>query len=74
MRCPERLEQNASPGTFPLAASRQHPTLRQCSSEGRDSFGRILAHVVLEDGRDYGQEMIARGLALPYEERDRGWC
>lgn len=42
--------------------------------EGRDSFGRILAHVVLEDGRDYGTEMIARGLALPYAERAGGWC
>lgn len=42
--------------------------------EGRDSFGRILAHVLLEDGRDYGQEMIVRGLALPYAERERGWC
>lgn len=42
--------------------------------EGRDSFGRILAHVLLEDGRDYGTEMIARGLAMPYAERERGWC
>ena len=42
--------------------------------EGRDSFGRILAHVLLEDGRDYGTEMIARGLALPYAERAGGWC
>ena len=42
--------------------------------EGRDSFGRILAHVVLEDGRDYGTEMVRLGLALPYAERERGWC
>jgi len=42
--------------------------------EGRDSFGRILAHVLLEDGRDYGTDMIARGLALPYAERAGGWC
>ena len=37
--------------------------------KGRDSFGRILAHVVLEDGRDYGTEMMRRGLALPYTRR-----
>lgn len=42
--------------------------------KGRDSFGRILAHVVLEDGRDYGTEMMRLGLALPYAERERGWC
>src|SRR5690606_10322076 len=42
--------------------------------KGRDSFGRILAHVELPDGRDYGREMIARGLALPYAERAEGWC
>lgn len=42
--------------------------------EGRDNFGRILAHVTLPDHRDYGQVMLRRGLALPYEERDRGWC
>ena len=42
--------------------------------EGRDSFGRSLAHVTLLDHRDYGRVMIERGLALPYEERSRGWC
>ena len=42
--------------------------------EGTDSFGRLLAHVTLADHRDYGQVMLRRGLALPYEERDRGWC
>lgn len=42
--------------------------------EGRDSFGRILSHVLLEDGRDYGEEMMRLGLALPYAERERGWC
>lgn len=42
--------------------------------KGRDSFGRILAHVLLEDGHDYGTEMIARGLALPYADRKEGWC
>ena len=42
--------------------------------EGRDSFGRILAHVTLADHRDYGQVMLRRDLALLYEERNRGWC
>lgn len=46
----------------------------QLAIEGRDNFGRILAHVELPDGRDYGTEMIARGLALPYAGRERGWC
>src|SRR5690625_366479 len=42
--------------------------------EGTDSFGRLLAHVTLADHRDYGQVMLRRGLALPYGERDQGWC
>lgn len=42
--------------------------------EGRDGFGRILAHVELMDGRDYAQVMLEHGLALPYAERSRGWC
>lgn len=42
--------------------------------DGRDSFGRILARVTLVDHRDYGQVMVGRGLALPYDERDIGWC
>lgn len=42
--------------------------------EGTDSFGRLLAYVTLPDHGDYGQVMMQRDLALPYEERDRGWC
>lgn len=42
--------------------------------EGRDSFGRVLAHITLPDGRDYGELMVGRGLAMPYAERERGWC
>lgn len=42
--------------------------------EDRDSFGRILAHMTLADHRDYGQMLIERGLALPYSERETGWC
>jgi len=41
---------------------------------GHDSFGRLLAHIELSDGRDYAQVMLEHGLALPYAERSRGWC
>lgn len=36
--------------------------------------GRILAHVTLPDGRDYAGAMLESGLAMPYAERDVGWC
>lgn len=42
--------------------------------EGRDSFGRVLAHVTLADGSDYASAMLDSGLALLYAERGRGWC
>lgn len=46
----------------------------QLAIEGRDNFGRLLAGVILPDGRDYGREMLRRGLAAPYAEHEKGWC
>ena len=38
--------------------------------------GRVVARVVLPDGRDVGEEMLRRGLARSYDGRGRrkGWC
>ncbi len=31
-----------------------------------DKYGRFLAYVILPDGSDFGQKMIAAGQAVPY--------
>ena len=38
--------------------------------------GRVVARVVLPDGREVGEEMLRRGLARSYDGRGRrkGWC
>lgn len=40
---------------------------------GHDRYGRTLARVTLADGRDYGETMIADGLAHRWGET-RPWC
>ena len=36
---------------------------------------RVDAYVVMPDGRDLGQVLIAAGLARPYDQgRRTGWC
>ena len=32
----------------------------------QDKYGRVLAKIVLPDGRDFGDTMIAAGYAVPY--------
>ncbi|WP_156520813.1 thermonuclease family protein [Magnetospirillum moscoviense] len=45
------------------------------SDIGRDRYGRLLATVTLEDGRDLAGQVIGAELALPYEGgRKQGWC
>lgn len=40
----------------------------------RDKYFRLLATVLL-DGKDAGKQMIAEGLALPYDGgKKKGWC
>lgn len=43
---------------------------------GSDRYGRTLATVTTADGSDLAQELIARGLARPYDGRGRRqpWC
>ena len=38
--------------------------------------GRVVARIVLPDGRDVGEELLKRGLAWPYSGRGarQGWC
>lgn len=44
------------------------------TSLGRDKYFRLLATVVV-DGRVVGDELIARGLAVPYSGGTKvGWC
>lgn len=40
-----------------------------------DAYGRVVADVILADGRDFGAVMRSEGLAVPYR-RNRGnpWC
>lgn len=41
----------------------------------QDKYGRLLARIVLPNGRDYGQSLIEAGLAKPYEgEKKTKWC
>lgn len=70
-RC-ERESQLAEQAT--AAAEELLQGVIRLTVEGRDSFGRLLAHVTLPDHRDYGQVMLKIGLALPYEKRKQGWC
>ncbi|OAN47148.1 thermonuclease family protein [Magnetospirillum moscoviense] len=45
------------------------------SDIGRDRYGRLLATITLEDGRDLAGQVIGAGLAQPYEGgRKQGWC
>lgn len=39
-----------------------------------DRYGRLLGNTILPDGRDYGDVMIAEGLAAPWEGRQHEWC
>ena len=42
---------------------------------GVDPFGRLLATVRLQDGRDVGQVLLDEDLARPYQEGQRpNWC
>lgn len=42
-------------------------TVVKDSSQGeRDKYGRLLAYVILEDGKDFGEEMIRSGHAYEY--------
>lgn len=41
----------------------------------QDKYGRLLARIVLPNGRDYGQSLIEAGLAKPYNgEKKTEWC
>jgi endonuclease YncB( thermonuclease family) len=56
---------------------RQTVSIEMDPSQGdRDRYGRLLAYIWLQDGRDFGEAMIADGFAheytysLPYAHRD----
>ena len=38
-----------------------------------DRYGRKL-RIVTRDGRSLGGQLVAEGLARPWEGRRRGWC
>jgi micrococcal nuclease len=44
--------------------------------KGRDKYGgRFLGSLLLPDGREFGQVMVAAGLARPYDGgRKSSWC
>lgn len=40
----------------------------------RDRYGRTLARVVAVSGKDVGQELVSRGVAVPWSGRRAEWC
>lgn len=48
-------------------------TLRRNQTRPRDQYGRTLA-VVLADGRDVAEPLIAAGLVRPWRGRSSDWC
>ena len=42
----------------------------------RDRYGRVLAHITLPSGEDFGRLMLQRGLAVAYHGRGarQDWC
>lgn len=50
-------------------------TVRLSAVSGGKYFGRVLADVTMADGRALGPELVAAGLARPYDGGARqGWC
>ena len=47
------------------------PTLQR---DGRDRYGRTLATVVAVDGKDVGEEMVSKGMAVRWTGRRAEWC
>ena len=43
------------------------------SQDSRDTYGRLLAYVILADGRDFGNMMIENGYAYEYTFKGRGY-
>lgn len=41
---------------------------------GRDRYGRTLATVQAVDGKDIGEEMVAKGVAVRWTGRRASWC
>lgn len=41
---------------------------------GRDRYGRTLATVQAVDGKDIGEEMVAKGVAVRWTGRRANWC
>lgn len=41
---------------------------------GRDRYGRTLARVASVDGKDVGEELIARGVAVRWTGKRADWC
>ncbi|MFN7092478.1 MAG: thermonuclease family protein [Allorhizobium sp.] len=48
--------------------------LHRTGRKDRTSDRRDLVHVMLADGRDAGQVLIAEGLAQPWPNRGNRWC
>lgn len=61
-RAAARVTQLAPPGDSVIVQ-----TQRAAAGDPRDGFGRFLARVVLADGTDLGDLLIAEGLAAPYQ-------
>jgi endonuclease YncB( thermonuclease family) len=73
-KCPAERQaaQQAKELTARLAPTGGPVTLQV---KGRDKYGRLLARVVLPDGRDLAAVLIEAGLARPYDGGARaGWC
>lgn len=41
---------------------------------GKDKYRRTLARVVISNGRDIGETLVARGLAKPWQGKRHNWC
>lgn len=40
----------------------------------RDRYGRLLADIILTDGRNVGAVLVAEGLARPWTGKRQPWC
>lgn len=71
--CEKRAAERAQKELADIFRNSSRISLR---SIGRDKYFRVLAEVVV-DGVDVGQEMLRRGMAVPYEGGERpkvDWC
>jgi micrococcal nuclease len=73
-KCPhERWLARQSREGLAMRLARQHVSLHNIN--GDKYYGRVLADVKLEDGRDLAQVLLANRMVRPYGgQRRKGWC